>query len=120
MNKVSDPAGQPQVLTIVHPNTKQPILVGLLDEEEAMNWPSAIRLQEAALNGWRLPTIDELEAMYEQLHKNGHGSFRNDNYWSSSASSPQHSWYVSFSNGSTSDALNKLGALVRLVKAKEV
>lgn len=33
-------------------------------------------------NGWRLPTIDELKIMYDELHKNGRGDFNDESYWS--------------------------------------
>ena len=35
-------------------------------------------------NGWRLPTIDELNLVYDNLFKNGYGDFSEENYWSSS------------------------------------
>ena len=51
---------------------------------------------------WFLPSRDELELMYINLHNQGLGSFSNDYYWSSSEWGPNDSWYVYFADGTVS------------------
>ena len=50
---------------------------------------------------WFLPSRDELNQMYEKLHKNGIGSFSVNIYWSSSESNPNVdiAWFQYFFNG---------------------
>ena len=48
---------------------------------------------------WRLPTKDELNLMYVNLHKKGVGGFANGSYWSSSEINSSNAWYQSFLNG---------------------
>ena len=57
---------------------------------------------ELVLNGyndWFLPSKDELNLMYENLHVSGIGGFASDYYWSSSEDSSFNAWYQLFSNG---------------------
>jgi hypothetical protein len=46
-------------------------------------------------NGWRLPTISELEIIYDDLHKKGLGGFKDETYWSGD------SYEFDFANGSS-------------------
>jgi len=51
------------------------------------------------LNGysdWYLPSIDELDYIYENVHKNGQGDFGESECWSSSESSEGSAWIKSF------------------------
>ena len=80
------------------------------------NWHNVQDIIKKKFIGWRLPNINELELIYEQLHKKGKGNFKDSQYWSGSEESPQHVWYINFDNGYVSDALKILGAYVRLVK----
>lgn len=50
-------------------------------------------------DGWYLPSKEELNLMYENLHKNGLGSFASDHYsyWSSSEYSASSAWRQYFS-----------------------
>jgi hypothetical protein len=68
------------------------------DLPNRMLWENAMRACEGLGNGWRLPDKDELEAMYEQLHKQGRGNFKNAWYWSSSQGSG-YPWVVTFNDG---------------------
>ncbi|MCF8303197.1 MAG: DUF1566 domain-containing protein [Bacteroidales bacterium] len=57
---------------------------------------------ELELNGysdWFLPSIDELNLMYENLHQAGMGGFADNVYWSSSEYSSSIAWGQSFSDG---------------------
>ncbi len=54
---------------------------------------------ELELNGysdWYLPSIDELDFIYENVHKNGKGDFEDSECWSSSESSEGSAWIKSF------------------------
>jgi len=50
-------------------------------------------------DGWRLPTKEELMAMYTQLHAQGRGGFQNAWYWSSTFLNTQGAWLVGFEQG---------------------
>lgn len=70
-------------------------------------------------NGWRLPTISELEIIYDDLHKKGLGGFKDETYWSGD------SYEFDFANGSSPynpnilpQDLVKIPKWVRLVRSK--
>jgi hypothetical protein len=46
------------------------------------NWEGANKKVIDLAGNWRLPTIDELICIYQQLHKNKKGDFKNAIYWS--------------------------------------
>ena len=60
-------------------------------------------LQESNLQertgDWRLPTKDELNLMYENLHLKDIGGFADEDYWSSSDSNSYNAWNQIFSDG---------------------
>jgi cell division septation protein DedD len=49
---------------------------------------------------WFLPSRDELHHMYGNLKMNGIGDFRDERYWSSTASNSEYFWSEAFSSGS--------------------
>ena len=51
---------------------------------------------------WFLPSKDELNLMYENLHKEGLGGFASVYYWSSTEFGFNDAWLQSFSNGGQS------------------
>ena len=75
------------------------IQVATEDFPSTMNWDDAMSACQNLGNGWRLPNKDELLAMYEQLHKQGKGNFKEVFYWSSSQDNSGYAWYVYFGNG---------------------
>jgi TolB-like protein len=70
------------------------------------NWAARICV-EYRLNGfndWFIPSRDELNYMYGNLHMKGIGNFRPEQYWSSTISynhgwGSHFSWNINFSNG---------------------
>jgi hypothetical protein len=62
-----------------------------------MNWDKA---KEACANlgdGWRLPTKDELNLIYE--NKNVVGGVANNYYWSSTEGDDDYAWFQYFYDG---------------------
>ena len=57
---------------------------------------------------WFLPSMDELLAMYDNLHKNQLGGFTQDTYWSSTADTTflDSAKIVAFTNGETSNHIS--------------
>jgi len=93
------------------------IQVAKEDFPNSMNWDKATEACEELGNGWRLPDKDELKAMYEQLHKQGKGNFKNDFYWSSSQGNSGNARSVNFNNGSVDGNGKNNGTQVRAVRA---
>jgi hypothetical protein len=82
-----------------------------------MTWQEAKDACNRLGAGWRLPTKDELEQMYLQLHKNGKGNFKLNYYWSSTEDDYYFAWYFYFYNG-VANFKNKYNtSYVRAVRA---
>ena len=74
------------------------IEVAQYDFPKTMSWYDADESCKGLGDGWRLPTKDELNFMYE--NKNEIGGFRSgDYYWSSSMSYGDHGWIQLFRDG---------------------
>ncbi|MBM3936786.1 MAG: DUF1566 domain-containing protein [Sphingomonadales bacterium] len=97
------PKGQvPQKLTFEFKG--QTIEVAKKDFTNEMTWHDAMTACKNLGNGWRLPSDDELRAMYKQLHKKGKGGFRTDVwYWSSSEYDANSAWTFYFEDGSAAN-----------------
>lgn len=67
-------------------------------------------------SNWRLPTQDELNAMYERLQSRDQGGFASAYYWSSSEYNEDYAWsqYFGFGYQGVNDKVNYLQ--VRLVR----
>ena len=67
------------------------------------DWNSAINIcQELNINGitgWMLPNKEQLDLMYQNLHRKNLGGFDYDYYWSSSQYSNNLTWYQDFNDG---------------------
>jgi hypothetical protein len=67
---------------------------------------------------WYLPSKDELNLMYQNLHKKGLGGFSNNRYWSSSQKDSSWSWFCDFRIYSQDDYYLKNNTFsVRAVRA---
>ena len=80
-----------------------PIKIGNLevaqyDFPNKMNWYEANRAFHKLGDGWRLPTKDELNTLYQ--NKTAIGGFENDFYWSSTQSiNLVTAWFQNFYDG---------------------
>ena len=66
---------------------------------------------------WFLPSYDELNLMYKNLHTNNQGNFNNSTYWSSVDSNSSHAYYANFGNGFVMDNSKSFAFYVRAVRA---
>lgn len=69
------------------------------DEPDLLDWADAIDASRDYGSGWRLPTSDELQLLYEQ--KTVVGGFAAGNYWSSTKSENRTVWRQNFYDGVT-------------------
>ena len=79
-------------------------------------------LNSGGYNDWFLPSRDELNLLYTNLHKKGLGNFNNSYdpfYWSSSQYqyNTVSAWYQAFSDGSQEYMYKDFAILVRAVRA---
>jgi len=89
------------------------------------NWHDALRAAQSFRGGdftdWRLPSQDELNLIYQNLHTEGVGEFFGGWYWSASQNddNTDNAWKQNFNNSNQSD-LGKLNASrVRAVRVFE-
>jgi hypothetical protein len=83
-------------------NNTQLIITKLIEIEETGKAAQlCVELTIGEYSDWFLPSIDELEEMYLNLHTQDLGGFENPYYWSSSTyeDSNNHSWLYYFGNG---------------------
>lgn len=66
---------------------------------------------------WFLPSQDELNLMYENLYKNGLGSFARVSYWSSSENSATGAWRQDFNSGDQGYDSRSIAYRVRPIRA---
>jgi hypothetical protein len=84
------------MLTIEHPLTGSKLQVANQDFTQEMTWIDAKRACNELGSGWRLPTIDELKAIHEQLYNKGQGNFNVKwCYWSSTEYNDYNVWIFS-------------------------
>jgi hypothetical protein len=68
------------------------------------------------IRGWFLPSKDELDLMYKNLHKNKVGKFSNVWYWSSSEFDTDRAWGQNFSDGLQGRGNKKHSVRVRAIR----
>jgi formylglycine-generating enzyme required for sulfatase activity len=82
--------------------------------QEMMTWDEAVEYAKRLGDGLRLPTIKELEQVYEY----GLSGFNKDSYWSSSISddTPDCAWVIYFGSGYTGYSSKTNSLYVRCVR----
>jgi hypothetical protein len=85
------------------------------EDLEPSNWNDAIGLCTKLGDGWRLPTILELQLMYQ--NKKLIGNLRDTSYWSSTEYSASFAWYFNFYDGYTSNNYKNNAYYVRAVRS---
>jgi hypothetical protein len=74
-------------------------------------------LTDGGFNDWYLPSKDELDMMYVNLHLQGLGGFSDNDYWSSTEAGNLTAWVQSFGGGIQGDGNKGYVAYVRAVRA---
>ncbi len=74
-------------------------------------------LQKGGYGDWYLPSKEELNLMYTNLHQAGLGGFASGLYWSSTESSLGNAWGQFFDGGDQSKDPKDSGSRVRAVRA---
>lgn len=86
------------ILIITLTETGKKIQVFQEDLPQKLTWFQAVEVSGLIGKNWRLPAIEELEAMHEQLHINNIGNFKTDTpYWSSEEEDDNFAWPFDFS-----------------------
>ena len=80
------------MLKIINPINGAELQVAALDFSQKMTWDEAKRACVELGSGWRLPTIEEIKEMYNQLHKKEQGNFQETFYWSGSVDYSGKAW----------------------------
>ena len=80
-----------------------PIKIGSIEVAQydfpvKMNWEDAKKACEALGDGWKLPSKDELNILYQNSYEIG--GFATDLYWSSTEFGNDLAWYQGFTIGS--------------------
>lgn len=101
--------------TLTHPESGKLYFVKTLSLK-GQNWDSALKKAGQQGNGWRLPSIGELEEIYKQLHKNKPGLFENVIYWSLTEFNDSVAWYFDFKKGMDGTAKKILAADVIVIQ----
>jgi hypothetical protein len=76
------------------PNTKK--IIFNMGVGEALPAEQCAGLTDGGFTDWYLPSIEELDMMYSNLHSQGIGGFSNRYYWSSTENSSNSVWVVAF------------------------
>jgi hypothetical protein len=74
-------------------------------------------LTDGVFNDWYLPSKDELDMMYVNLHLQGLGGFANNYYWSSTEGDFSNAWSQNFANGGQYYDYKYFNFYVRAVRA---
>jgi hypothetical protein len=96
-----------------------PIVIGSLEVAEKdfpneMNWQSAKNACSNLGKGWRLPTNDELNLLFQ--NKDNIGGFISSSYWSSVQNDDEYAWGWYFGDGKMEEYKKDVKLYVRAVK----
>jgi hypothetical protein len=86
-----------------------------------LDWESAKRAADGYRSGdahaWRLPSKDELKALFAYWKESGDGGLSASLYWSSSAWGGGSAWYLSFDDGAEYHSFRESTNFVRPVRS---
>ena len=85
------------------------------DHPIKLYWDDAKRIEVESEGGWRLPTKEELQKMYE-IQGNGFKPFSEGGYWSSNEDGEYSAFYIDFGLGYLGGANRNYDMNVRLVR----
>ncbi len=86
----------------------------------AGNAPAAdacVELIQGGYNDWYLPSIDELDLMFVNLHLQGQGGFMSGYYWSSTEGGNLQAWVQKFSDGKQIESSLNTDKFVRAIRS---
>lgn len=89
-----------------------------VNQSNGQDWSTAIstcnNLSRHGKDDWYLPSISELEHLYE--HHTAIGGFTTDVYWSSTEAGSSNAWYAGFSSGGANSGTKSNSLDVRCVR----
>jgi hypothetical protein len=97
-------------------NTKKIISLATLNSSTSPVATQAL-LPYGGFNDWYLPSKDELDMMFVNLHLQGLGNFANISYWSSTEVDVANAWFQFFGNGDQGFTNKFMSTSVRAVRA---
>lgn len=86
-----------------------------IDESDVFCAPQ-FQVENFLDDDWFLPTIDELELIYRNIHEQGLGDMRGSQYWSSSVFIPPYVYSLNFENGEVMMSSATMGLFVRPIR----
>jgi hypothetical protein len=85
--------------------------------ELKLNWDDAISVCNKLGDGWKLPTITELEIIYKQFYENGEHDLKEGTYWSSTEENEELAFnYIFYGKGYSSKSYKDYCFYVRPVR----
>ena len=94
-------------------------IVGALGDNGGTAYAAKLadELDHAGYSDWFLPSKDELDLIYQNLHDQGLGGFDTSTYWSSSEERYRDAWRQDFGSGSSTSGEKDESQRVRAVRA---
>jgi len=87
------------------------------DFPKSMSWDNAIAAVAALGDGkWRLPTMEELRAIYQQLYVQDEGSFKTAAYYTGMEVTGANAWAMNFEMGNVYNCFKGNTLHVRVVR----
>ena len=88
------------------------------DFPKSMSWDNALAAVAALGDGkWRLPTMEELRAIYQQLYVQDEGSFKTAAYYTGVEVTAANAWAMNFEMGNVYNCFKGNTLNVRVVRA---
>lgn len=104
------------MLEIINPLTGEIIEVASSDLEYNLDWNQAVMACSELSGGWRLPSKEEFEIIYDNLYKQGIGNFNLSIYWTSEEISDYAAWNFHFESRKSYGFFKSENYFVRAVR----